>query len=427
MRKELEKLVEDPVLFAELLLGLKPFDYQRRLLSDKSKRIVACMGRQTGKTTTIAAKAIHFAYTHPNTTTLIVSPSLRQSMIMFDRILSFIHRSPLLVKSIIRKTRTIIQLSNGSQIIALPCSEHLLRGYTASLVIVDEANFTPERVITQIIFPMLSTTGGSIIFLSTPWDKNHFFYKAFMNPNYSVHRVKSSECPLITPEFLAEMRQNMTHEAYLMEYEAEFVESASSYFPMELIRNCVDASLEFTDTIDDISASGPLYLGCDLGKLKDYSVIAIVQKSGDVIQLLYLQEFPLGTPYPAIIGAIVRACKKLNIIRGLVDKSGPGETVLDELRRQELHNIKAASFTIQKKAEYLTFLKLKMEQGKFKMPYSRRLCQQINEQRYEYTKSGQIRFWHPENSHDDMLWALALSVYSTKESEGKVFGAAVPT
>ena len=182
MKEELERLVENPVLFAELLLDFKPFSYQEKLLMDKSKRIVACMGRQTGKTTTIATKAIHFAFTHPNTTTLIVSPSLRQSMIMFDRILSFIYRNPLLIKSIVRKTRTIIQLSNGSQIIALPCSEHLLRGYTAHLVICDEAAFMPEEVITEIIFPMLSTTKGSAIFLSTPWGRDHFFYRAFMNP-----------------------------------------------------------------------------------------------------------------------------------------------------------------------------------------------------------------------------------------------------
>jgi len=240
LKKELEKLAENPTLFAELLLNFKPYPYQQKLLNDKSKRIVACMGRQTGKTTTIAAKAIHYAYTHPNTTTLIVSPSLRQSMIMFDKIQNFIQNNPLLTKSITRKTRTIIQLTNHSQIIALPCSQNLLRGYTAQLTICDEAAFIPETVITQIIFPMLSTTNGTAIFLSTPWDKNHFFHKAFLNPKYSTHKVKSKQCPLIKPEFLKEMQQNMTKEAYLMEYEAEFTETQNSYFPQELIRKSVE-------------------------------------------------------------------------------------------------------------------------------------------------------------------------------------------
>jgi phage FluMu gp28-like protein len=204
---------------------MKPFSYQAKLLEDQSKRIVACMGRQTGKTTTIAMKAIYFADTNPNVLVLITSPSLRQSMIMFDRIATFVYSTPYLRNKIVRATRTLIHFENGSKIIALPCSENLLRGYTAHMCICDEASFMPEEVITQIIFPMLSTTDGYAVFLSTPWGKDHFFYRAFVNPNYSVHKVKSNECPLIKPDFLEEMKANMTREAYLMEYEAEFVEA----------------------------------------------------------------------------------------------------------------------------------------------------------------------------------------------------------
>jgi len=70
---------------------------------------------------------------------------------------------------------------------------------------------------------------------------------------------------------------------------------------------------------------------------------------------------------------------------------------------------------VQSKAEMLANLRIRMEQHQFKMPYNHRLCQQINSQQYEYTKTGQIRFWHPKNSHDDQLWALALSCCATKE------------
>ncbi|MGB9841618.1 MAG: phage terminase large subunit, partial [Candidatus Bathyarchaeales archaeon] len=232
--------ISGPAEYAEKVLGVKPFPYQAELLEDENKRIVACMGRQTGKTTTIAMKAIYFADTNQNVTVLITSPSLRQSMIMFDRIATFVYSTPRLRNKIVRATRTLIHFENGSRIIALPCSENLLRGYTAQMVICDEASFMPEEVITQVIFPMLSTTDGYAIFLSTPWGKDHFFYRAFVNPAYSVHKVKSEQCPLIKREFLEEMKQNMTKEAFLMEYEAEFVEALNSYFPQDLIRKCVE-------------------------------------------------------------------------------------------------------------------------------------------------------------------------------------------
>jgi len=381
-----------------------------------SKRIVACMGRQVGKTTTIAWKAVHHAYTNPNKLTLIVSPSLRQSMIMFERILSLINSNGLLRSSVVRQTRTVIQLTNGSQIIALPCSENLLRGYAAHMVIVDEAAFLEDYVISQVLFPMLAATNGTLILLSTPWGKNNFFYQAFMNPEYSVYHVPSSANPLISKAFLDEQRLNMTEDAFRMEYEAEFVETTGSYFQMDLIRRCVNPELELARDVEVWNPEpGEHYLGCDLGKMRDYSVIAAVRKVDEAhLQLVFLQEFPLHTSYTEVVGSIVRLNRKANIVYGLIDRSGPGEVVLDEIGEQGLTNVEAASFSREKKAEYLAFLKLKMEKGEFKMPYDRRLCEQINEQRYEYTKSGGIRFWHPDRSHDDQLWALALAVYATK-------------
>jgi len=409
MREALQRLRDDPVFFAETFLDFEPFEYQQKLLLDQNPRIVACMGRQTGKTTTIAVKAVHYAYTRPNSTVLITSPSLRQSMIMFDRILSFIFRSPYLPASIVRKTRTIIQLSNGSQIVALPCSENLLRGYTAHLIIMDEAAFMPEEVITQVVFPMLSTTNGSAIFLSTPWGRDHFFYRAFMDPNYSVHRIKSSDCPLIKPEFLEEMRRNMTDQAYRMEYEAEFVEAASCYFPQDLIRSCVDSALTIMPSLETEILPGEYYAGCDFGKLQDYSVVTVVRRGGDLLQLVYLYEFPLDTPYTVVIGHLVRANQKFRLRKVQIDQTGVGEPVLEELSNQEVP-AEGLTFTVKTKEELLSCLKIAMEQKRLRMPYDRRLCQQINEQQYAYSKSGHLQFSHPEGGHDDMLWSLGLAV-----------------
>jgi len=412
--KRLKKLQDDPVLFAEVVFGFKPFPYQQKLLQDESKRIVACMGRQTGKTTVNAIKAIHFAYCNPKILVLIVSPSLRQSMIMFDRILDLIYSNPWLPKSVVRKTRTLIHLDNGSRIVALPCSANLLRGYTADLIIADECSFMPEEVITQVMFPMLSTTNGTAIFLSTPWGRNHFFYRAFMDPNYSVHHVRSSESLLITKEFLEEQRRNMTAETYKMEYEAEFTEAATSFFPQDLIRSCVDSEMEFISSIEDPVTSGQYFGGCDLGKLADYSVFTIVSKEDEMLRLVFLRQFSLETPYSSVIGFIVRAQQKFHFIKILIDKSGVGEAVTEEMKAQGLANAEGQAFTAQSKAEMLGYLKVKMQQGLFKMPYDRKLCEQINEQRFEYTNSGQLKFWHPTGSHDDQLWGLAMAVWATK-------------
>jgi hypothetical protein len=46
----LKQLKQNPTLFAETALNFKPFSYQEKLLNDPAQRIIACMGRQTGKT-----------------------------------------------------------------------------------------------------------------------------------------------------------------------------------------------------------------------------------------------------------------------------------------------------------------------------------------------------------------------------------------
>jgi len=411
------KFLEDPVFFAENVLGFSPFSYQAAILRDSCKRVVACLGRQSGKTTTVAVKAIHFAYTKPKTVTLIVSPSLRQSIILFDRILDFIYSNKLLARSVRRKTRTIIRLSNGSQIVALPCSAHRLRGHTAHSLIVDEAAFLQDEIITQILFPMLATTDGYMTLLSTPWAKGSLFYKVFTDPTYSVHHVKSNECPLISKEFLNEQKRNMTRQGYLMEFEAEFAEEESSYFPQDLIKSCIDPETELETDLEKVTPErADYYAGVDIGKLQDHSVVAVVKQEKDTVKLVFLKEFPLETPYSHVIGFIVKANQRFSFTKILIDRSGAGEAVTEEVKAQGLTNAESKVFTVQSKAEMLANLRIKMEQRQFKMPYSHRLCQQLNSQQYEYTKTGQLRFWHPKNGHDDQLWALALAAWATKET-----------
>ena len=42
--------------------------------------------------------------------------------------------------------------------------------------------------------------------------------------------------------------------------------------------------------------------GVDLGKKHDFSVIAVVQKQGQELYLVYLKQFRLGTEYGSVIG-----------------------------------------------------------------------------------------------------------------------------
>ena len=433
--RELETLRKDPVLFAKLL-GFRPFPYQEKLLRDASKRILACWGRQTGKSTTAALKALHFAFTGAGRTVLIISPSLRQSELMFEKIRAFVQAEVelepgeairLLEGSVASLSRKRLVLTNASRIVPLPCSPERVRGFTAHMAIVDEASFVPEELITSVIMPMLAATDGYLIMLGTPWTRNHIFYRAFSGqlPGWSVHHVPSTRCPLIRQAFLEEQKISMPEEAFRREYLAEFVEEGISYFPSRLVLACIEPELCLADSPSALAVSeGPIYMGLDLGKLRDQSVLAAVEEGPDGrLRLRLLRAFDVGTPYSTVLAEAILAFRLAGAVKLVVDRSGVGEAVFErlssELGEEALMGFK---FTADSKAKLLSNLKLLMEMGRLKLPYHRPLLSQLTDITCEPSPSGRLRITHPPGAHDDMVIALALACWGARRAAS---GAAV--
>jgi hypothetical protein len=244
--------LEDPVRFVQKALRFNPTEYQAKLLRDASKRIVVIYPRQSGKSTTIAARAIWFSCKNPKTVTLVVAPGLRQSMIMMDRVHSLLMEMHKMLRRehVQKMQRTVIWFRNGSQIIALPCAMNQLRGYSANQCICDESAFfrDDETMFYSVLFPMLQTTQGTLIASSTPWTKNSVFYRFTQDPTFTVHRITINDVikkGLTTTEFVEEMRRRIPPDRFRREFEAEFVEEGNCYLPMDLIKKCINPDATF--------------------------------------------------------------------------------------------------------------------------------------------------------------------------------------
>src|SRR5262245_41449398 len=87
-------------------------------------------------------------------------------------------------------------------------------------------------------------------------------------------------------------------------------------------------------------------VGLDFGQAQDFTAVATVERrpapgpgggsKHALYQLRHLQRFPLGTPYTAIVPAVVQLLKK-QPLRGsplLVDATGVGRALVDMLRRE---------------------------------------------------------------------------------------------
>lgn len=476
----IERLRVDAVFFANLIMGWAPFPYQEALLRATNKRIAACWGRQSGKTTTIAVKTIHFVYTHSDMTVLIVSKGLRQSMIMFGVIAQMIMTNTILKRSVVRYTRTQIEFRNGSKIIALPCSQNgfNLRGYTADMVIMDEAAFMPEGVITSVIFPMLATREkaagtGIAIMISTPWGREHIFYRCWTNPDWFTQHVKSSDCPLITEDYLREMRALVGELRFDTEYNATFREDATALFTQDMIRGSIED--EYYDarvskglpqlvTDQELLAysgkfTGEHAMGIDIGKRRDYTAIAIFRRGKRVVSkslwrtlgakeedptdtetiesawiLVYLKKFPLSTLLTDMVNHAIWLTLKFNIVKATIDQTQIGE-MPTEVIKANFPQLQGIILTAQAKQDVMMSFYMQVEERRIGIPFAdeyRDIMAQMAEQQYGYsqvhqaretdqlTEKGVMTFWHPDGRHDDILWAVALAIYGVaKRSVGR--------
>jgi len=438
------RVVEDPVFFAVLMCNDKWLvgapDHQR-LLRDMHPMQVAVCGRGWGKSLVFSRKNLWLIYTKPKIECLIISSTQRQSMIMFDYCYHTIQSNSLMREMIKHPgtTRTTIRLkpSLGGRLVALPCSPDRLRGFHPDWVFVDEASIVPSEMITSEIMLMLTKPNCHFVMSGTPKSFDHLLRNAFLDrERYSVHHYPSYTSPLVSKETLSQWKLDMTKEEWTREVEAQWTELTNVFFPMDLIIGCLDPELGDPDSpnrcFDDLEKidrglRGSFYAGLDVGKRIDHSVLAVVQKISGKRRLVYKRQFPLGTPYPDVIGHVARANQIFGFESILVDKTGVGDVIVDELEEIGLGNVKGLVLTDLWKEEVLTYLKLLMEKKELAiLPDDVELITQINEQQCEYLqpKTTQervhLKFWHPPRRHDDQLFALALACYASKEEEGMV-------
>ncbi|MFW6028365.1 MAG: terminase large subunit domain-containing protein [bacterium] len=224
----------DPVLLAQDC-GIEPDPWQADLLRKMPRRALLLCSRQSGKSTVTGLMALHTAIYQPGALVILVSPSQRQSGELFRTVVGF-HARVEGAPQLTAESTMRAELANGSRIIALPGTDRTIRGYAAAdLVVVDEAARVEDELLTAVR-PMLATSGGHLIALTTPAGRRGWFFEAWTGAgDWHRVRVAASDCPRITEEFLAEELRELGAIRFSEEYGLEFRDSEEAVFPAEII------------------------------------------------------------------------------------------------------------------------------------------------------------------------------------------------
>lgn len=261
-------LPSDPVEWAQTALNFTPDPVQAAILRSQAKRLMLCCTRQFGKSTITAIKALHHAWTRPNSLVLAAAPTARQSGEWLLKTRSFLSRLGIRTRSD-GHNRLSLVLPNGSRLVGLPAVPDNVKGFSkAALVLIDEAAFVPDELY-HALNPMLAVSQGGLWLISTPGAQSGFFYEEWSRDarpgrevvsgtagtpaseseasgtvHWDRHSVNAGQCPRIPPEFLAEQRTLLGDAVFRREYMCEFVAGDDQLISRALLDEALDADLE---------------------------------------------------------------------------------------------------------------------------------------------------------------------------------------
>jgi len=425
-----EYLRDNPSAFIENVIGIEPFEYQKRFLDSDSDRKVFVAGRQVGKSRTASWMALHHAVTHPGSLVLVTADALRQSSELFSQLQSEINNSGLADEQwgIERSTQTEIEFEHDSRIKVVPTGRNgnKIRGFTADLIIIDEAAFVEDSIFKEVIEPMTLVSKGTIVLSSTPYGASGYFYDKAQESELSDSpwekvQVSSYNNPKIDEDDIEELKKGKTRNQIKQEILGEFVPTGDQFFTNPLIKSCLNDDVKRGVTQyatesqqQEVDPNARLYLGADLGaEGTDQTILSMIDEYGNIFSV---EKHDFGV-YEAR-KRIQQLDNHYNFEQINIDRGGVGEGPVAELRNKIGNKVNAVYLSTQKKQSVYQTMKAEMEAGNVHLPADEDIRLQLEKLGYKKTKSGNLSIHAKSGFHDDIPDSLALAVWALPETGG---------
>jgi hypothetical protein len=164
--------------------GVIPFDlydFQQEIIEAYfiERKVIVKLPRQMGKSTTTAAFFLWYVLFQQHKVCAILANKAPMAQEILNRIqLMYEHLPSFMQQGIIEWNKRSITLENGSRILAAATSSSAIRGYSLSMVFMDEFAHVPDNIAEDFFtstFPTLSSGKETkILIASTPKGLNHY-------------------------------------------------------------------------------------------------------------------------------------------------------------------------------------------------------------------------------------------------------------
>lgn len=288
---------------------------------------------------------------------------------------------------------------------------NLLFGQQVAFAVIDEAARMREEAYSAILTTMTRTQGPIRIASNTDMGKQNWFYTLFYrgtngdDSDVASFQMRTIDNPYITAEAVERLRRDLPPHLVGPLLEAQFPEESANVF-RNVERNVTEV-VDFVVPIIRNPLWGEKYVaGLDLAKWRDYTVLTIMRQETHEVVYWWRINREL---WEGQMERVAKVCEIYNHCRLLVDSTGVGDVIFEQLQNRFKMNVEPFDFTGASKQALIDRLAIGIERADLKIP--RGLTQLIAELQgftFEISNSGVISFHAPHNGYDDSVMSLAL-------------------
>lgn len=357
----------------------------------------------------------------------------------------------------------VLKMAQGLRLHSMSSNADAQAGKRGDRVLDEFALHPDPRKLYAIAFPGI-TWGGSMEIFSTHRGSANYFndliteIKHKGNPKgFSLHRVTLQDA--LEQGFLAKLqsklpqedpRQDMDEaqyfdfiragapdeESFLQEFMCVPSDDNSAFLSYELIQTCEYKPGEYNElfTATDLRPAaslftGGLYIGVDIGRDHDLTVIWILERIGDVYftrGVIVLDK----QPFDAQEEILYTILEHPSVRRCCIDSTGIGRQFAERAQKRfGEFRVEAVHFTGPIKEELAYPVRSAFEDRTLRIPSDTFIRSDLRAIKKETTAAGNIRFTadRGKNGHADRFWGLALARHAGAKGSGIAWAKAVST
>ncbi len=342
-------------------------------------------------------------------------------------------------------TAQVIEFPNGSRIHILTSNPDALAGKGGDVVLDEFALHKDQTLLWQVALPTASVWGFQVEVISTHRGKNTLFNKFCEDAKsrnkmgwsfYSVNIVQACEqgliarinaetakrgrAPTTAEEFIATQRARCaTEQQWMQEFMCVPQDDMGSLLTYEMLTAC---EMPWEDIRKRAArpAVGPVYLGMDIGRKHDLSVIWMVEQLGPMAmtRAIHVME---KAPFHVQLDAVNRAIEEHNVRRACIDANGIGAMIAEEAARKWGEwRVEQVQITAPVKEELAMGMLRAFQDKAFRIPDDYDVREDLHKVEKQVTAAGHVRYVaaSDEDGHADRFFGAALALYARGKAEG---------